>query len=279
MSDASSPADVFDCHQHHGHLFDDPDRPDDGTWAQTERDARLAAMDELGIARAVVMPANDYPCPDGIADTRTVNTGIRAYLDARPDRFVAGLGVAEPRHGRAALAEIRRCRDELGLVGIQYHCRFQGVATDHPWMFRHLEAIGELGMVAFVHSHADSMFEAPLGLGRLAAAFPDLPIVVLDACSGYHHSLACLDLAERYANLRFDTGLAYNLMPIVEMVHRLGVERVLFGSDVYSHPHTFRTSNTPAAIRAAFDAADAAAVLGGNLEALLAPEGQGGAGR
>lgn len=260
---------VFDCHQHHGHLTDDPSRPADADWAATERDARIAAMDALGIGRALVMPANDYACPDGIADTRRINDGLRAYLDHRPDRFAAGVGVAEPRHGRAALDEIRRCRDELGLAGIQYHCRFQGVATDHPWMFRHLEVIGELGLLAFVHSHADSRFEAPLGLGRLAAAFADLPIVVLDSCSGYHHSLECLDLAERYPNLRFDTALAYNLMPIVEMVRRFGADRVLFGSDIYSHPHTFRTAHPPAAIIEALGRDDAAAVLGGNLEALL----------
>lgn len=270
-----APSAVFDCHQHYGRLFSEPGNgageydPGSVDWPVVERTERIAAMDELGVERSLLMPANDYLCPSGIADTRKVNDGIRAYLDASPDRFPVGVGVAEPRHGRAALDEIRRCRDELAFVGIQYHCRFQGVATDHPRMYRHLEVIGELGMVPFVHSHADSGFEAPLGVHRLAAAFPDLPIVVLDACSGYHHSLECLALAERHPNLYFDTALAYNLMPLVELVNRFGPGRVLFGSDLYSHPHTFRTAHTPAAITAALSPDEARLVLGGNLEDLL----------
>lgn len=275
---------VFDAHQHHGHLdlvrtAPDQDRlhsdqnadtdADDGGWLEQERAARLAQMDGLGIGRALIMPANSYLCAEGIADTRRVNDGIRAYLDARPDRFPAGLGVAEPLHGRAALDEIRRCHDELGLAGIQYHSRFQQVATDSPFIHQHLELLGELGMLAYVHSHADSALEAPHLVSRLAAAFPDLPIVVLDACSGYRHSLECLELAERHPNLRFELSLAFNLSPITQLVQEFGAHRVLYGTDIYSFPNTFQTAHTPSAVVEHLGPEAAAKVLGGNLEELL----------
>jgi predicted TIM-barrel fold metal-dependent hydrolase len=273
--------DVFDAHQHHGHLdvvragpgegldVDGADAGAHAAWLDVERAARLAQMDRLGIGRALLMPANSYLCAEGVADTRRVNDGIRAYLDAAPDRFPAGLGVAEPLHGRAALDEIRRCHDELGLAGIQYHSRFQQVATDSPFIHRHLELLGELGMLAYVHSHADSALEAPHLVGALATAFPDLPIVVLDACSGYRHSLECLELAERHPNLRFEISLAFNLAPVAQLVERFGAERVLYGTDIYSHPNTFETAHTPVAVLDRLGPEAAAKVLGGNLEALL----------
>ena len=54
---------------------------------------------------------------------------------------------------------------------------------DPPWVFRHLDVVAEVGMIEFVHSHANPTIEAPLGLGRLA-------------------------LAARHQNLRFGTAHA-----------------------------------------------------------------------
>lgn len=261
---------VFDCHQHYGRLYMDPAAadPQDDDWATREIDSRLSAMEQLGVERALVMPANDYPSAEGIVDTRRVNDGLRAYIDQHPARFPGGIGVAEPRHGMRGLDEIRRCVEELHLLGVQYHCRFQGIPTDHPWMFRHLEVLEEMNAIAFIHSHADSKFESTLALGNLASSFPDLRIVVLDAFSGHHHSLECLDLAERCTNLRFDTAMAYNLLPLQEFVRRFGAERLLYGTDIYSYPLTFRTAHSPTAVQEAFGD-DSAKILGGNLADLL----------
>ena len=274
-------AHVFDTHQHHGLLTHSANAAavGDGTgtdeaWLARELEARRASMDRLGIGRALILPGNSYLRPRGLADTRVVNDGIRAYIDRDPERFPFGLGVVEPLYGREGLAEIRRVKDELGLVGIAYHPRFQGVAANDPWIQRHLEVIEELGMIPFVHSHGDSTLEAPLLVDKLAAAHPALQIVVLDGFTGFHNSLECVALAERRGNLLFDTAMAFNISALEQFVSAVGPERLLFGSDIYSYPMTFAAGVTPDVLRAApWGEVATDAVLGGNLTVLLRQSG------
>lgn len=267
--------DVFDVHQHHGTVAHSAVAgragPDDaGQWLDSEVTARLATMDRLGIGRTLVLPGNSYLRPEGLRDTSAVNDAIVRYCAASPARFAAGAGVVEPLYGAAGLDEVRRVA-ELGLVGISYHARFQGVATDDVWIQRHLELMPALGLVPFVHCYADSTLEAPVLVGNLARAHPDLTIVVLDGMSTYHHTLECIALAERHPNLVFDSAMAFNASAITQFVHAAGADRLLFGSDIYSYPNTFVTSNTPAALRAGagLDEQQLRAILGGNLARVL----------
>ncbi|MCU1617895.1 MAG: hypothetical protein JWO98_5435 [Frankiales bacterium] len=262
-------AGVVDVHQHHGHVAHSPAGGAAPGGPDVEIAARRRAMASLGVARAVVLPGNSYLRPRGLADTREVNDGIRAYCDRDPDRYVAGAGVVEPLYGAAGLPEIRRIA-ELGLIGVSYHARFQGVAANDGWILRHLEVMAELGLVPFVHSYAESALEAPLLIADLARAHPELTIMVLDGLSSYHHTLECIALAERHDNVVFDTAMAFNPLALVQLSAAVGAHRLLFGSDIYSHPHTFVTANTPDALRAAgFDADELTGILGGNARRLL----------
>lgn len=266
--------DVFDVHQHHGAVAHsavagEAAPTDAAQWLRAEVAARLATMDRLGIGRTLVLPGNSYLRPEGLRDTSAVNDAIVRYCAADPARFAAGAGVVEPLYGAVGLDEVRRVA-ELGLVGISYHARFQGVATDDVWIHRHLELMSALGLVPFVHCYADSTLEAPVLVGNLARAHPDLTIVVLDGMSTYHHTLECIALAERHPNLVFDAAMAFNASAITQFVRAAGADRLLFGSDIYSHPNTFVTSNTPAALRACdLGTEQVRAILGGNLARVL----------
>jgi uncharacterized protein len=262
---------VFDAHQHHGFvsLYQDPEQEASAAWYADEIAARRRVMDEIGIDRTLILPGHSYLRPDGLADTIRVNDGIKDY-GGRDVRFAAPVGVVEPLYGKRGLPEIHRL-NELGFAGVSYHSRFQGVATNDVWIHRHLDVLGELGMVPFVHSYAESTLEATLLVGELARAHPGLTIVVLDGFGTFHHTLECISLAERFEQLVFDTALAYSPVALRQFVSAVGAERLMFGSDVYSHPVTFRTSNTPAALQAAgFSAGELRAVLGGNLRRILA---------
>lgn len=269
---------VFDCHQHHGQLsyaregasVGERDLIGDADWLVTERTARLELMDRAGIDRTLVMAGNQYQRANGVADTRRVHDALRAYCDALPERFAAPVALCEPTFGSHAIQELRRAATELAMVGVQWHSRWQGAATDDPWIYRGLEAAGELQLVPFLHSHADSALKAIQLVEKVARAFPDLPIVVLDAFGGYRHALDCFDAAERCPNLLFDTCQAWNGQAVQEAVRRFGPHRVLFGSDIYSHPITFRTANTPALLAEYVERDDLALILSGNLERLLA---------
>lgn len=270
--------DVFDCHQHHGQLayaregaaVADRDLIGDPDWLETERGARLELLDHLAIDRTLIMAGNQYQRADGVADSRRMHDALRAYCDAMPDRFAAPVAVCEPTFGQRGIDELRRAVHEQGMIGVQWHARWQGAATDDPWILRGLEEAGALRIVPFLHSHADSSLEAMHLVEVAARAFPDLPIIVLDAFGGYRHSIECFDAAERCPNLLFETSQAWNLHSVVEAIERFGAERVLFGSDIYSHPISFRTANTPAAMAERIEHGHLRAVLAGNLERLLA---------
>jgi predicted TIM-barrel fold metal-dependent hydrolase len=197
---------------------------------------RLETMDRDGIDCGLLIPGHSYLRPEGLADTRRINDGIASYRDSMPGRFPAALGIVEPLYGRAGDEELRRIKEELGLVGVSFHTRFQGVTTDSPLVLAQIELMGELGLVPFLHSVAESPEESLWRIHRVARAFPDVTMVVLDTFSSHEQSSHAMLVAELVPNLVFDTSLAYTIDPALRLMERFGHERVVFGTDLYSYP-------------------------------------------
>src|SRR5436190_9765719 len=209
--------DVFDVHHHVGRAFDalggelaDEQAALGHDFARVELEDRLRIMDEGGVHQALVIPGHGYLRPNGIADTRRVNDEIAAYRDATPERFPAACGIVEPRDGPAALAEIDRVKDDLGLVAISFHTRFQGVSMDSQWIVRYLERMRDVGLVPLVHAMDDTPEEALWKLASIARRLPDLTIVALDPFSRFEATRQCFHVAEIAPNVVFDTSLSYN---------------------------------------------------------------------
>ncbi len=267
---------IFDCHHHVGDvrsfmpLTGDEDAPTDGDALAAERDARVAIMDAGGVAQAAVIPGHAYPRARGLADTREVNDRIAAYRDARPDRFPVAVGVVEPTFEEHGLAELERCRTELGLVGISFHARFQGVSMDSPWVLRYVGRMGELGLVPVLHALTESSDEALWKTAAVARAFPDLRMLVLDAFAAFEGTREAFTVAERCPNLIFDTSLAYNFDGLETFARTFGADRVAFGTDLYSPPLGRRISHLIPQIReSSLTAEEQAQVLGGTGRSLF----------
>jgi predicted TIM-barrel fold metal-dependent hydrolase len=271
---------AFDVHQHHGTMESVALPEGHGgrsaskeEWAQTERQVRMAAMDKMGITRAAILASNSYLQPNGVADTRRINDEIAAYCDADPKHFPVGIGTVEPMHGAAGLDEIRRIAT-LGLRGISYHTRLQGVTIDSVWIRRHIDLIAELRLVPLIHINVDSAFESPILLLRLARDFPGVPMIALDALSSYQHTVECELVAEACPEVVFETSQAYGNV-VAAFASTFGAERVLFGSNLYSHPVAWRTANTPDAVTRMLDDEEKAAdVLWRNADRLFGLEGE-----
>jgi predicted TIM-barrel fold metal-dependent hydrolase len=274
------PYDVFDAHHHVGRAFDalggELDQPehggDDGRdeFAAVELADRLRIMDEGGVRQAMVIPGHGYLRPRGLADTRAVNDEIAAYRDRTPDRFPVACGIVEPRDGAAAFAEIDRIADELGLVAISFHTRFQGVSLDSRWIVRYLERMGERGLVPVIHAMDDTQEEALWKLASIARELPDLTILALDAFGGFEATRQVFFVADVAPNIVFDTSLSYNFDFIEDFAVRFGAERVVFGTDLYSHPVGQRISHLlPQIEPCTLDDAEKAAILGGTARRLL----------
>jgi uncharacterized protein len=239
-----------------------------------EYQLRIGRMKALGCRRAVIMPVNKYLRPNGQSDTAKINDVVAAYRDAHPEHFPVAVGITEPLHGEPGLEEIERIDTELGMVGVSYHTRWQGVSTDDEWVVRGLDLMARRRMLPFIHAYAESFMETPVMVARLAATFPKLPIVVMDALSTNAQAMQFMDYAERLENLYFDTSCARNGGRLIKRwVDQLGPSRLIFGSDTYS-THVV-TVNTPEVITSCgISAAAAERILRDNLTELLAWTGR-----
>jgi predicted TIM-barrel fold metal-dependent hydrolase len=268
---------VLDVHHHVGNAFRalggavelagglTPDEYD-----ARELAARLEIMDAGGVAQAIVIPGHGYERTRGIVDTRAINDDIALYRDRTPERFPSAVGIVEPRDGEASLAEIERAHTELGLRGISFHTRFQGVSLDSRWIRRYVERLGELGMVPVIHAMDDTPEEALWKLAQLARDVPDVELLALDPFSSYEATRQCFFVADVAPNIVFDTSLSYNFDFISDFAQRFGAERVAFGTDLYSWPVGRRISHIlPQILESELSREDQALILAGNARRLF----------
>jgi len=276
MNNTAHGFDIFDCHHHVGDVkaflgdtMGSYKDSDDGPLG-VEMARRLEIMDEGGVRQCCVIPGHGYERPNGIADTRRVNDDIAAYRDTHPDRFPVAAGVCEPLYGALSLAELDRCKNELGLAAISFHTRFQGASMDNPWIMKYVERMIELGLRPILHAMTESSDEAIWKTAAIARAFPDTPMLVLDSFSTFEGTKEVGDIAETHPNLVFDTSLSYNFDFIEIFANRFGAHRVVFGTDLYSPPLGRRISHlVPQIIDSALSHDDKAAIFGGNARAFF----------
>jgi predicted TIM-barrel fold metal-dependent hydrolase len=271
---------VLDVHHHVGSAFralggslDEPEADDEKAQADFERSARLEIMDAGGVDQAIVIPGHGYLRTRGIEDTRAENDSIARYRDALPERFPAAVGIVEPRDGEASLDELVRVKEELGLAGMSFHTRFQGVSLDSQWIIAYCARMADLGLVPVIHAMNETPEEALWKLAVVARTIPDTPVLALDAFGSYEATRECFFIAEVAPNIVFDTSLSYNFDFIEDFANRFGVERVVFGTDLYSHPVGRRISHILEQIhQSELSSEDKAMILAGNARRLFGVE-------
>lgn len=116
---------------------------------------RLEDMDQLGIDVQAVSPSPGqyyYFAPPelGRDAARMVNDGIASAIAPHPDRFV-GMGTVPLQNTDMAIAEMRRCVNDLGLRGIEISSNVDGEELAHPARRPFFAAAEELGVLLFLH--------------------------------------------------------------------------------------------------------------------------------
>ncbi len=268
---------ILDVHHHVGNAFralggavDSAPDMEAAEYERIELESRLEIMDASRVQQAIVIPGHGYHRPNGIADTRVENDDIAAYRDRTPDRFPGAVGIVEPRDAEASMAELDRCKDELGLVGMSFHTRFQGVSLDSQWVLTYCAHMAEIGLVPVIHAMNETPEEALWKLAVLARTIPDTPVLALDAFGSYEATRECFFIAEVAPNIVFDTSLSYNFDFAEDFANRFGADRVVFGTDLYSYPVGRRISHLLDQIRvSALSDDDKALILAGNARRLF----------
>jgi len=183
-----------------------------------------------------------------------------------PDMFVPAC-LVNTDLGEEAIAEIRRCHRELGMVWIGELCGYASGYTYDTDTFAHAIALaGELNMVVQIHS------EGWEEMDRICGEFPRVTFVLAHLGGSRQEVQARCELAAKHRNLHLDlSGSGVQRMGVLDLAVRCaGPERVLFGSDY--------TINDPAAVIATIQTSyldDSAKelILGGNTLRLLHERG------
>lgn len=257
--------------------------PDADVSVHTDR--WLAAMDAAGVERMVTFASVPPEAP------------VVAEAVARAAGRLVGYTVVDPRVD-GAVEFVGRALGPLGLRGLLLFPSMHQVAPTDP----RLEPIYLLAQQhrapVVVHCGVlkvklrdllghprpyDMAFANPLGLVPVANRHRDVTFVVPHFGAGFLREL--LMVGSQCENVWVDTSSSNDWMatqperPSLAAVFRatvdvFGAERVLFGTDSSTFPRGYRADLRDAQLRAMHDAglsaAQVAAIMGGNLERLLA---------
>lgn len=208
---------IIDAHAHLGYdeIFDE-----DFTEMELLESQRTNGIDVTLVQPAIV---------HDLATVQVYHTAIADLARRYPGRFY---GIANPNPhlpGRAYEDEVTRCVTELGFIGIKLHPFGHAVNPGGRHGRRVFDLASQLQVPLIVHTGAGLPWAAPALLAPMAEAYPQLPIIVAHAGGGICSGEAGV-LAARYPNVYLEPSWTGGFL-VREWVHRLGPQRVLFGSD------------------------------------------------
>ena len=217
---------IVDAHQHIGscRVFDYPD--------QTAEDL-IKNMDEKGIDVSIVQPfPGAFPQP-----ARAEHDRIARMAEKYPGR-IFGMCSSNPHviKPKEWVAEIERCVHDLGFVAVKLHTIGHGLSPMCKDGMRVFETANRLGIAVMVHTGIGGQMCAPTQVIPAAKKWPDLPIILGHA--GFPlQTPDAVNVASLMDNIYLETSWCMG-DDIVWAVRELGVEKVMFGSDLLNNTMT-----------------------------------------
>ena len=238
-------------------------------WAPEER---LADMDSLGVDIQIVSPGDQFYQQRGDADVvaamhREVNDEVHQMTLDYPDRL-KGFAQIPMQDVNAAIAELDRAVNQLGLVGAMIDDKVNGRTFDEPEFLPLWKAAEQMGAVLLIHQSAPNVVEArstryhlPNSIGNLVEravtfasfvfggvmdACPDLKVCL---CHGGGYTCFGIGRMDRgwqvraearanisqppsaYLNKFYYDCLTHSEPALRMLIDSVGIERVIFGTD------------------------------------------------
>jgi predicted TIM-barrel fold metal-dependent hydrolase len=164
------------------------------------------------------------------------NDEVASFVAEAPDRF-AGVGSVDISKPMQAVAEVKRCVEELGFVGIRVLPWLWELPPTDRRFYPVYVACCELGVpfctqIGHTGPLMDSEVGRPIYLDRVALDFPELKIV--GGHIGYPWTEEASAVATKHENVYIDTS-AYTVKRypdnLVEYMKTNGKKKVMFGTN------------------------------------------------
>ncbi len=183
----------------------------------------LTMMDRAEIDQAVVMTVDGF-----FFDDIASNNALAEQVAESGDRLIPFCTVNPRREG--AVAEVRRCIEELGFRGIKLHPWWQGFSPLDRCMIPIATEAARLEVPILFHDGTPP-FSTPLQVAYLADQFPELT-VILGHGGGMDLWVEAVAAVKRYPNCHICLcGSATPLAILACMIQELGTSKVTIGTD------------------------------------------------
>ena len=177
---------------------------------------------------------NQYDIEKAVVSALPNSLTVEA-VEKYPER-ITGLVRVNP-HEVEAPDIVEKGLTEWGLKGVKLNPLFNNFLPDSKEVNPVMDVAAKHNVPVLIHC-GHPPWSLPWSFERLADRYPDVTIVM--AHMGHGHILyinGALDVAEDHSNIVVDTAGMTMHTKIKEAVNRLGVERVMYGSDTpLGHP-------------------------------------------
>jgi aminocarboxymuconate-semialdehyde decarboxylase len=265
-------------------------------------EARLEALDRVGIDVQVVSPSPAHYCPwaqPALAEriARTVNEGIVAHCSQRPDRL-HGLGYAPLQLAETALLDAM----DMGLHGVEISTFSPGIELSSPALAGFWARAEELGALVFIHPWGCTLDERLSGsymtnlVGQPVEHTVALSHIIMSGLLDRHPALRIVaahgggylpfhparmdhgwrvrpelttpaEVPSSYLRRIWFDSVVYEPGLLATLVERVGADRVLMGTDF---PFDMGVEDPVALVEASgLDDAARSAIRGGTAAELL----------
>lgn len=189
-------------------------------WSDERRVDLDERIDGAGLDGAVVFGNPFYWNPT------EENLRVRE-LTRRSGKPVIPVGLVNPRLGKVAVDEVRRCYDN-GFRGIKVRPDSYALSAASPAMRPVIETTAELGIPLLIHS-GRTAWSHPLTIGDLARDYPEATVVMQHMFDLNGDS--AIRVAAQSPNVYFETSCAIGTPYLRRAINEIGADRVMFGSD------------------------------------------------
>ena len=202
-------------------------------------DQLLDEMDEAGVTRAVILGQDTSATKNPAFKNYTMKNDEVAKMAARSGGRLIPFAGVDPNAGKAALRELKRAAEELGMRGLKVHSSANSVyLNDRRMMFPIYDYCQSANLPVLFHTGTTGLgdteirYSKPELVDEVCQAFPDLKVVM--AHFGWPWPDVTIAIALRSPNVFIDvSGWKPRYLPQSIMPYLNGIlqDRFLFGTD------------------------------------------------